>query len=153
MDQGGRAQLLSDDTCRNVITPALEYYRSKGQPLKKHNTAKQWKHAFFSEGGGSGLFELILFVTISQLIDFPFFITALRTSAFASQISPSVSLVHGCSLSHSGFMTTFSEPVSRFSSCVALSLNLCAFSCSTCVGACLRRSSTGKMTCAAQTVA
>lgn len=31
MDQGGRAQLLSDDICRNVITPALENYRAKGQ--------------------------------------------------------------------------------------------------------------------------
>ncbi len=30
-DQGGRAQLLSDDICRNVITPALENYRAKGQ--------------------------------------------------------------------------------------------------------------------------
>jgi hypothetical protein len=31
MDKGGRAQLLSDEICRNVITPALENYRSKGQ--------------------------------------------------------------------------------------------------------------------------
>ncbi len=54
-----------------------------------------------------------------------------RVTISQDLISPSESLVHGCSLSHSGFMTTLSEPVSRFSSCVPRSLNLCAFSCST----------------------
>ena len=31
VDKGGRSQLLSDDICRNIITPALENYRCKGQ--------------------------------------------------------------------------------------------------------------------------